>query len=55
VRGKGHENVEIHVDLQPPKWWALFGLWHWIMDDVRRQRTVTPETIRAALHLEREL
>lgn len=55
IRGKSADVVEIHFDLSPPRWWALFGLWHKIQDDWRRGKTVTPATLRKALRLEAEL
>lgn len=55
VRGKTADVVEVHFDLHPPKWYALFGLWHVIMDKWARRLTVTPRTLKKALGLEREL
>jgi hypothetical protein len=55
IRGKGADEVEIHFDLHPPKWYALFGLWHVIMDKWARGLTVTPSTLKKALGLENEL
>ena len=55
VRAKRADKVEFHIDLHPPKWWALFGLWHLIMDKWARESTHTPAKLAEALHLEKEL
>ena len=55
VRAKRDDLIEFHIDLHPPKWWALFGLWHAIMDKWLRGITHTPAELAKALHLEKEL
>jgi hypothetical protein len=55
IRGKSTDEVEVHFDLHPPKWYALIGLWHVIMDKWARGLTVTPATLKRALGLEKDL
>ncbi len=55
IRAKRDDQVEFHIDLHPPKWWALLGFWHVIMDDWARGITHTPAKLAEALHLEKEL
>ena len=55
IRGKSDGQAEFHIDLNPPRWWALLGLWHVIMDSWLRESTHTPDKVEKALTQEKAL